>query len=117
MRGNLREVGFVENDDGLRKVANEAAHFDMLTLADDNRLVAITDERGERVMRLLHERTSGIDDVVTRVLPCLAVFVGSPVCSDGDLMGGGAVQVVEVALLGADSGEMVVNERIVDKLA
>ena len=62
---DFREVGFLEHDDGLRKVANETANFDVLGLTDDDGLVAIADERGEGVVRFFNERASGVDDGVT----------------------------------------------------
>jgi hypothetical protein len=88
MRGNLHKVGFFKHDDGLRKVADEAANFDVLALADDDGLVTIADERGEGVVRFFDERAGGVDDGVTGALPCMTVFVGSTVGGDGDLVSG-----------------------------
>jgi hypothetical protein len=117
MHGNLREVGFFKHDDSLRKVADEAANFDMLALADDDGLVAIADEDGEGVMRFFDERAGGVDDAVTSVLPSLTMFVGGPVGGDGHLVCRGGLEVIEIAALSTNSGEMAIDERIVDKLA
>lgn len=117
MRRDLREVGLLEHDDGLRKVADETANFNVLALTDDDGLVTIADERGEGVMRFFNERASGVDDGVTGVLPCLAIFVGGPVGGDGDLVRRGGLEVVEIAALSADCVEMAINERIVNELA
>ena len=82
----MREIGFFKHDDCLRKVADEAANFDVLALADDDGLVAIADESGEGVVGFFNERAGGVDDAVTSVLPGLAMFVGCAVGGDGDLM-------------------------------
>lgn len=117
MHGDLIEIAFVENDDGLWEVANEAAHLDVLALSDDDGLVAIAYECGECVMRLSNERAGGVDDVVAGSLPSSAILIGSAVGGDGDLNGGGAVQVVEIAFSGTDGGQMAIDDGIVDELA
>lgn len=117
MRRNLREVGFLEHDDGLGKVANKTANFDVLALADDDGQVTIADERGEGVVRFFDQRAGGVDDGVTGVLPRLAVFVGGPVGGDSDLVRRGGLEVVEIAALSADCDEMAIDERIVNELA
>jgi hypothetical protein len=86
VRRNLHEVALIKNDDGLRKVADEAAHFDVLALTDDYGLVAVANECSEGMMRLLDERTGGVDDGVTGALPGTTMFVRCPVGGDGDLL-------------------------------
>ena len=86
MRGDLSDVGFIENNHRLRKIADEAAHFDVLALTDDYGLVAVANECSEGMMRLLDERTGGVDDGVTGALPGTTMFVRCPVGGDGDLL-------------------------------
>lgn len=116
MRWDFTEIAFIENDNGLGKVADEAAHFDMLTLPDDDGLIAVIHECGERVMCLFHKRTGGVDDIVSCLLPSLAMLVGGTVGCDGDLMRGGTGKIVEIALSSTDCCEMAIDERIVDEL-
>ncbi len=86
VRRNLHEIALIKNDNGLRKVANEAANFDVLILTDDDGLVSVAHECGERVVRFFDERTGGVDDGVTGALPGTTMFVRCAVGGDGDLL-------------------------------
>jgi hypothetical protein len=68
-------------------------------------------------MGFFDERAGGVDDGVASVLPGLAMFVGCAVGSDGDLMRLGGMEVIEIATLSADGGEVAIDEWIVDELA
>ena len=91
MCGDLTEITFFQDDHSLRKVANQATHLDVLPLADDDGLVAIAHECGERVMCLPHERAGGVDDLMAGVLPSAAMVIRSTVGGDGYLNGAGTV--------------------------
>ncbi len=59
----LRKIAFVENDGVFVQVADEAADFDVLRLADDDRMPSFCDQLAQRQVRPRHQRTGGVVDL------------------------------------------------------
>ena len=57
------DVLFVEHDVELVEVFGQSAHFHVIALADDHRVIAIAEERRDRPMCDVHQRTGRLDDL------------------------------------------------------
>ena len=117
MIGDLIQIGLREHDHGLRMIADEATDLDMRALADDDRLVTFTHEHGESLVGLVNERAGRVGEFVTVLSPRGTIHVRSSVRGDDDLTRGGAAEVIEIALAGADGAEMAIDQRVVHELA
>ena len=57
-----RDVTVVQHDVERVQVVGQPANLDVVALADDDRVIAVADERLDGPMRHAHERTRGLDD-------------------------------------------------------
>ena len=62
MVGERRDIGLVQHDVEVGQVFGHAADFDVVTLADDDRVISIADEGGDRLVGDVHQRAGGLDN-------------------------------------------------------
>jgi hypothetical protein len=61
-RGELFDIGFRFDKIERGKILGEAAHFNMTALADDDRVISLRDQAGDRAMRERHQRAGAFED-------------------------------------------------------
>ena len=69
MRGDLIQIGLGKHDDGLRMIADEAAHLEVSVLTDDDGLITLAHEHGESLVGLVNERAGRVGDLVAVLTP------------------------------------------------
>jgi hypothetical protein len=105
-----------EENGGVGKVAGEALDFDVAGFADDEGVETGGDELGEGGVGFFDEGAGGVGDLVAGGVPGLAIFIGGAVGGDDDVLGGGALGIVEMAFLDAEGVEVVIDDGVVDEV-
>ncbi len=116
MRGNLIQIGLRKHHNGLRMIANESANLHMRALADDDGLVALPHEHGQRLMGLVNERAGRVGYLSPALSPGGPIRIGGPVGGDNDMLCLRTAQIVKITSSCTDRAEVAIHQRIVDEL-
>jgi hypothetical protein len=115
--GDLEHIDLIEHDTGFREIANQATHLDMLPLADDDGVVTLLHEDGERLVRFPDKRTGRVGHRVACALPSLPLHIRRAMSRDDDALSGGGVLRFELTGTDAERLQMRLDDRIVDELS